>query len=149
MSKPRNLTMDPLVVGMEGAAFLLNTSEDKVRELLRAGFIREVPHLTSPARRAIAITELQRFVAVGGDRGPQGGCVVSAIETTGTELTPAMLDLFEHEKVIEQGLAGFVEVGLALLARSGTARSTGTPATPRLRTTASAAGRSAERTDTA
>lgn len=116
MSKPRNLTMDPLVVGMEGAAFLLNTSEDKVRELLRAGFIREVPHLTSPARRAIAITELQRFVAVGGDRGPQGGCVVSAIETTGTELTPAMLDLFEHEKVIEQGLAGFVEVGLALLA---------------------------------
>lgn len=27
-----------------------------------------------------------------------------------------MLDLFEHEKVIEQGLAGFVEVGLALLA---------------------------------
>jgi hypothetical protein len=41
---------------------------------------------------------------------------VTAIETTGTELTPAMLDLFEHEKVIEQGLAGFVEVGLALLA---------------------------------
>ncbi len=41
---------------------------------------------------------------------------MSAIETTGTELTPAMLDLFEHEKVIEQGLAGFVEVGLALLA---------------------------------
>lgn len=41
---------------------------------------------------------------------------MSATETTGTELTPAMLDLFEHEKVIEQGLAGFVEVGLALLA---------------------------------
>ena len=41
---------------------------------------------------------------------------MSAIETTATELTPAMLDLFEHEKVIEQGLAGFVEVGLALLA---------------------------------
>ena len=41
---------------------------------------------------------------------------MSAIETTGTELTPAMLDLFEYEKVIEQGLAGFVEVGLALLA---------------------------------
>ena len=41
---------------------------------------------------------------------------MSAVETTATELTPAMLDLFEHEKVIEQGLAGFVEVGLALLA---------------------------------
>jgi DNA modification methylase len=37
---------------------------------------------------------------------------VSAAES----YTPELADLFEHEKVIEQGLAGFVEVGLALLA---------------------------------
>jgi hypothetical protein len=33
-----------------------------------------------------------------------------------TKLSPALLDLMEHEKVIEQGLATFVDVGLALLA---------------------------------
>jgi hypothetical protein len=33
-----------------------------------------------------------------------------------TALTPALLDLMEHEKVIEQGIASFVEVGTALLA---------------------------------
>jgi SAM-dependent methyltransferase len=33
-----------------------------------------------------------------------------------TELTPELLDLMEHEKVIEQGLGTFVEVGCALLA---------------------------------
>lgn len=33
-----------------------------------------------------------------------------------TSLTPELLDLMEHEKVIEQGLASFVEVGNALLA---------------------------------
>lgn len=32
------------------------------------------------------------------------------------DLTPEALDLFEHEQVIERGLTGFVEVGLALLA---------------------------------
>jgi hypothetical protein len=33
----------------------------------------------------------------------------------GGTLTPELLDLMEHEKVIEQGLAGFMEVGNALL----------------------------------
>lgn len=41
---------------------------------------------------------------------------MSAIETTGDELSAEMLDLMEHEKVIDQGLAGFIEVGNALLA---------------------------------
>lgn len=41
---------------------------------------------------------------------------MSAIETTAVELTPALLDLMEHEKVIDQGLAGFIEVGNALIA---------------------------------
>lgn len=62
------LQIEPLVVSLAGAAFLLNTSEDKVRELLRAGLISEVPHLTSPARKAIAIEELKRFVTVNVDR---------------------------------------------------------------------------------
>lgn len=35
---------------------------------------------------------------------------------TAPSLTPELLDLMEHEKVIEQGLAGFLEVGNALLA---------------------------------
>ncbi len=38
-----------------------------------------------------------------------------AVETTGN-LTPALLDLMDHEKVIEQGLASFIDVGMALLA---------------------------------
>lgn len=33
----RRFEVEPLVVGLGGAAHLLNTSEDKVRELLRAG----------------------------------------------------------------------------------------------------------------
>jgi hypothetical protein len=41
---------------------------------------------------------------------------MSTIEPAATELTPELLDLMEHEKVIDQGLAGFVDVGLALLA---------------------------------
>ena len=32
-----------------------------------------------------------------------------------TALSSELLDLMEHEKVIEQGLAGFMEVGHALL----------------------------------
>lgn len=64
----RRFEVEPLVVGLGGAAHLLNTSEDKVRELLRAGLIVEVPHLTSPARKAIAIEELKRFVTVNVDR---------------------------------------------------------------------------------
>lgn len=34
----------------------------------------------------------------------------------GGELTPELLDLFEHEKVIEQGLASFIDVGCSLIA---------------------------------
>lgn len=64
MKRQRQLELDPLVVSLAGAAHLLNTSEDKVRELLKAGLIAEVPHLSSPARRAIAVAELQRFVSV-------------------------------------------------------------------------------------
>lgn len=66
--KAQHLHLEPLVVGLAGAAHLLNTSEDKVRELLRAGLITEVPHLSSPVRKAIAIDELKRFVNVGGAR---------------------------------------------------------------------------------
>lgn len=33
-----------------------------------------------------------------------------------TSATPELLDLFDHEKVIEQGLASFIDVGMALLA---------------------------------
>jgi len=40
---------------------------------------------------------------------------VSALDVGGA-LTPDLLDLMEHEKVIEQGLASFVEVGNALTA---------------------------------
>lgn len=40
----------------------------------------------------------------------------TAIETTATELTPELLDLYEHEKVIEQGLASFIDVGCSLIA---------------------------------
>lgn len=41
---------------------------------------------------------------------------MSPIETTSQQLTPELLDLMDHEKVIDQGLAGFIEVGNALLA---------------------------------
>lgn len=41
---------------------------------------------------------------------------MTAIEATACELTPEMLDLYEHEKVIEQGLASFIDVGCALIA---------------------------------
>lgn len=40
----------------------------------------------------------------------------AVIDTTATELTPELLDLYEHEKVIEQGLASFIDVGCSLLA---------------------------------
>ena len=49
----------------------------------------------------------------------------AAIETTATELTPELLDLFEHEKVIEQGLASFIDITRVLhsvaYARNGNA----------------------------
>lgn len=59
-----------LVVGVEDAARLLNTSEHRVRELLRAGLIRQVDGLTSTGKIAIAVAELERFVAVSTDRLP-------------------------------------------------------------------------------
>lgn len=40
---------------------------------------------------------------------------MSLVETT-SALTPELLDLMEHEKVIEQGLASFIDVGCALIA---------------------------------
>ena len=40
---------------------------------------------------------------------------MSLVETTST-LTPELLELMEHEKVIEQGLASFIDVGCALIA---------------------------------
>lgn len=42
---------------------------------------------------------------------------MTEIETTGRDLAPELADLMEHEKVIEQGLATFVDVGNALLPR--------------------------------
>jgi SAM-dependent methyltransferase len=41
---------------------------------------------------------------------------MSVPEASAGGYTPALADLMEHEKVIEQGLAGFVEVGMALAA---------------------------------
>lgn len=41
---------------------------------------------------------------------------MNTVPTSTTDLTPELLDLMEHEKVIEQGLASFVDVGCALLA---------------------------------
>lgn len=40
----------------------------------------------------------------------------AVIDTTAVELTPELLDLYEHEKVIEQGLASFIDVGCSLIA---------------------------------
>jgi hypothetical protein len=53
----------PLVVGLAGAAFLLNTSQDKVRELLAGGYLHVVPNLSSERKIAISIVELQRFAS--------------------------------------------------------------------------------------
>lgn len=54
----------PLVVGVAEAAFLLNTSQDKVHELLAGGYLNTVPNLSSPRKIAIAVAELERFAAV-------------------------------------------------------------------------------------
>lgn len=53
-----------LVVGAAGAAQLLNTSEDKVRELVRAGLISTVDGLSTSSKLAISVRELDRFAAV-------------------------------------------------------------------------------------
>jgi hypothetical protein len=59
-----------LVVGVEDAARLLNTSEHRMRELLRSGAIRQVEGLTSDRKISIAVSELERFVQVNTERLP-------------------------------------------------------------------------------
>lgn len=54
-----------LVVNLREAAWLLNTSEDKMRDLVRAGLVATVPPLSSTAKFAISIAELDRFTAGG------------------------------------------------------------------------------------
>lgn len=60
-----NLPLRPVVVGTAGAAELLNTSEEQVREFIRSGLIATVPHLSTPRKLAIAVAELERFAAQG------------------------------------------------------------------------------------
>ena len=61
----RSLTYrQQLVVGVGGAAHLLNTSTDKVRELVAAGLLTTVPNLSSSAKLSIPVSELQRFANV-------------------------------------------------------------------------------------
>ncbi len=61
----RSLTYrQQLVVGVAGAAHLLNTSTDKVRELVNAGLLATVPNLSSSAKLSIPVSELQRFANV-------------------------------------------------------------------------------------
>jgi len=54
-----------IVVGIAEAARRLNTSEQRVRELVRAGLLATVPHLSTDAKLAIAVRELERFAAQG------------------------------------------------------------------------------------
>jgi hypothetical protein len=54
-----------LVVGVAEAAKRLNTAETRVRELIAAGLLAEVPHLSTPHKLAIAVAELERFAAQG------------------------------------------------------------------------------------
>ena len=53
------------MVGIAEAARRLNTSEQRVRELVRAGLLATVPHLSTDAKLAIAVRELERFAAQG------------------------------------------------------------------------------------
>lgn len=55
----------PVVVGVAEAARMLNTSETRVRELIAAGLLATVPHLSTAAKIAIAVRELERFAAAG------------------------------------------------------------------------------------
>ena len=61
-----------LVVGVEDAARLLNTSEHRVYELIRCGAIRQVEGLTSARKISIAVAELERFVQINTERLPVG-----------------------------------------------------------------------------
>ena len=54
-----------IVVGIAEAAKRLNTSEQRVREFVRAGLLATVPHLSTDAKLAIAVRELERFAAQG------------------------------------------------------------------------------------
>ena len=65
MPEPRPLAVPPVVVGLADAARMLNTSPDKVSELIREQRIASVPHLSSPKKIAIAVAELQRFANQG------------------------------------------------------------------------------------
>ncbi len=60
-----NQPVRPVVVGLSVAAGMLNTSEDRVSDLIRAGLIATVPHLSTPRKLAIAVAELERFAAQG------------------------------------------------------------------------------------
>lgn len=55
----------PVVVGVLDAARMLNTSEQRIRELINARLLATVPHLSTPSKIAIAVRELERFAAAG------------------------------------------------------------------------------------
>lgn len=55
----------PVVVGVGEASRMLNTSEQRVRELIAAGLLATVPNLSTPSKIAIAVRELERFAAAG------------------------------------------------------------------------------------
>lgn len=59
------LSCPPVVVGVADAARMLNCSEQRVRELIKAGLLATVPHLSTPSKIAIAVRELERFAAGG------------------------------------------------------------------------------------
>lgn len=61
-TKPQPL---PVVVGVADAARMLNTSQNRVRELIASGELATVPYLSTPAKLAIAVRELERFAAEG------------------------------------------------------------------------------------
>lgn len=55
----------PVVVGTAVAAAMLDTSPERVRELVHAGLIETVPDLSSATRIQIAVIEIERFAARG------------------------------------------------------------------------------------
>jgi len=65
MPSDATLRCAPVVVGISEAARMLNTSETRVRELVRSELLATVPHLSSDAKLAIAVRELERFAAEG------------------------------------------------------------------------------------
>jgi hypothetical protein len=65
MPSDNALRCAPVVVGVSEAARLLSTSEQRVRDLIHDGLLATVPHLSTPAKIAIAVKELERFAAQG------------------------------------------------------------------------------------